>query len=402
MNKKDTKETVDRTVDLKNLTTKSQKKKAVQIKEADSPSPNSSRITGLDVSGFSSYKILNHFEKLQQIAAGQIVSPITVEMDLSNRCNHRCQWCVNRESQNNMKEKLGLKSFKKLTADLAKYGTKSIVLKGGGEPTTNPEIVEMLYTARAIGLKVGVITNGSMPVLGTRQAILDNADWIRVSLDAANAHTHEQIHQSKDFEKIIDNVIFLADKTQNTLVGLNFVAEERNYDQILDFTKLAKRIGAAYVSIRRVSDHKYSHSDSYQKHKKIMYEQAVEAETLSNDHFRVLLGNFTDEYLDADPAKPFPFHKCLGPKLVGNVGADGEVYACCNLWGYKDFSFGSIHTQSFEQIWTGQKRKAVNEAILRGECGYVCMGVLTASRYNIYNQILNYLVAENKQHTEFA
>ena len=65
MNKKDTKETVDRTVDLKNLTTKSQKKKAVQIKEADSPSPNSSRITGLDVSGFSSYKILNHFEKLQ-------------------------------------------------------------------------------------------------------------------------------------------------------------------------------------------------------------------------------------------------------------------------------------------------------------------------------------------------
>ena len=43
---------------------------------------------------FNAHKILNHFDKLQKIAAGQTVFPITVEIDPSNRCNHRCQWCV--------------------------------------------------------------------------------------------------------------------------------------------------------------------------------------------------------------------------------------------------------------------------------------------------------------------
>src|SRR5437763_1554464 len=47
---------------------------------------------------FSPHKILAHFDRLQRVAAGEFVYPITVEIDPTNVCNHRCQWCVSMEA----------------------------------------------------------------------------------------------------------------------------------------------------------------------------------------------------------------------------------------------------------------------------------------------------------------
>lgn len=355
------------------------------------------RMADPDASPFNPYKILNHFDKLKKIAAGQNVFPVTVEIDPSNRCNHRCQWCVSAESHTG--EKMHFDRFSRLAGELKKLGTESIVLKGGGEPTLHPRINDMLYAAREAGLRVGMITNGSMPFADTRRALLECADWVRISIDAANADTHHQIHGSADFGKILDHISDLAANAGRTMIGMNFVAEQRNHDQILEFARLAERLGVTYVTIRCVFDS--SHPLTPQM-RRIMRDQAAAAARLSHDGFRVLLGNFTDDYLDADHDQPFPYRKCLGPNLVGIIGADGEVYACCFLRGNKQFSFGNVQDQTFEQIWNGQKRVDVMEAIYRGECGHVCMGGMTANRYNVYNQILNYLTLENKEHTEFV
>ena len=261
-------------------------------------------------------------------------------------------------------------------------GTPSIVLKGGGDPTVHPRICDMLYLGRDAGLKIGLITNGSLSFAGTHQAIIDCTQWVRFSVDAATADTHHHIHGYNEFTKVIDHIAYLAGHVKNTLIGMDFVTEQRNYDQIIAFAELVKILGAAYVTIRCVFDPANPLSQDVCR---TMRKQAVEAKRLSDDAFSVFLGHFSDGYLDQDPNRPFAYEKCLGPNLVGGVGADGEVYACCFLRGNKQFSFGNIQEERFDTIWYSQRRAQVMQAIYRGACGYICQGGMTDNRDHVYN-----------------
>lgn len=348
---------------------------------------------------FSPHKILNHYDKLKRLASGEVVSPITVEIDPTNVCNHRCKWCVSIEAHTG--EVLESERFEALLAELREMDVKSIVLKGGGEPTTHPRFIEVLDKARECGLAVGLITNGSMPRRGSREKVLETCEWVRVSLDAATPQTHREIHGTSDFTRILQNVEYLTHNSTKTMVGLNFVAERRNCQEMVAFAEMGRAIGAAYVTIRCVFDPADPLPEDLRA---AMREQAAAARTVEtpDGSFRVFLGNFTDRYLGASANDPFPYARCLGPNLIGVVGGDGHVYACCFLRGNRQFSFGNINEQSFNDIWKSEKRQQVMQAVYRGECGRACAGGMTANRYNTYNEILNYLAAEEKKHSAFA
>ena len=42
---------------------------------------------------FTPMKLLRHSDKVEAMLRGDVVYPIGVEIDLSNRCNHHCPWC---------------------------------------------------------------------------------------------------------------------------------------------------------------------------------------------------------------------------------------------------------------------------------------------------------------------
>ena len=346
---------------------------------------------------FSSHKILNHFDRIKAVAAGESVSPITVEIDPSNLCNHTCQWCVSSLSHNG--DMLSFEQFDALIDQLQSMDVKSVVLKGGGEPSVHPRFVELLERLAEAGLGVGLITNGSFPRAEFIESVLRNIDWVRVSLDAACSETHAAIHGSRDFDRVIRNVQALAEGATRTLVGLNFVAESRNYSEIEPFARMGRHLGVAYVSIRCVFDLEEPLPEAIRVE---MVSQARAAKAHEEESYRVFLGNFTDRYINGSSMETFPFERCLGPNLVGVEGAGGETYACCFLRGNRDFSFGNVNEQSFEEIWNGPKRREVMAAVDRGECGHVCLGGMTANRYTLYNEILNYLALENREHATFA
>ncbi len=346
---------------------------------------------------FSPHKVLLHFDRLRAIARGEHAWPVTVEIDPTNVCNHRCGWCVSAQSHTG--EQLTPERLESLVAELAAADVRSVVVKGGGEPSTHPHFARLVDGLRASGLAVGLITNGSFPRAGGIAAARRTCSWVRVSLDAATAETHRLIHGTRDFDKVVANVAALAEGDDAPVVGLNFVAEPRNHTEMAAFARLGRQLGVAYVSIRCVFDPDKPMSAETRA--------ALRAESDAAKHeatagFRVFLGNFTDRYLNADATAPFPHARCLGPNLVGVVGGDGEVYACCFLRGDKRFSFGNVNRQSFADVWTGPKRQQVMDAVYRGDCGRACAGGMTANRYSTYNDILNYLAAEEKRHAEFA
>ena len=370
---------------------------AAVLPVGDSPVCPPGLLPGALADPFTPHKILNHFDRLRQFVDGQLVFPITVEVDPTNVCNHRCTWCVSEQSHSG--ESLGLACFQSLMEELGQCEVRSIVLKGGGEPTVHPHFVEMLDAAYEARLSVGLITNGSMPRAGSREKILQRCEWVRISLDAATPQMHRQIHGAGDFAGILQNVAYLTGNARRTMVGLNFVAEARNFHEMARFAQLARSLGAAYVTIRCVFDPARPLSSDLRD---AMRQEAVAAKQIEDGRFRVFLGNFTDRYLGASPSDAVAYPRCLGPNLIGIVGGDANVYACCFLRGNPAFSFGNINQQSFGEIWRSGRRQEVMDAVYAGKCNRVCAGGLTTNRYNHYNEILNYLCAEDKAHAEFA
>jgi len=365
---------------------------------APTPAPAADRAPLLidDGSPFNQHKILNHFERLHRLARGENVFPITVEIDPSNVCNHHCKWCVSMESHTG--EILDIELFVRLVTELQHLPVRSIVLKGGGEPTVHPHFIDMLDAVRRSGLALG-LTNGSMPRTGSREKVLECCQWVRISLDAATAATHQRIHGTVDFVRILRNIEYLTRYATGTIIGLNFVAEERNCHEMLSFAQLGRALGVSYVTLRCAFD---PGRPLKEETRADMRQQAMAAKRLEDDRFRVFLGDFTDRYLNASRNDPFPYRRCLGPNLIGIIGGDGGAYACCFLRGENRFSFGNIAQHSFAQLWASQRRQQVMEAVYRGECGRICAGGMTANRYNTYNEILNYLAADDKRHVEFA
>ena len=116
--------------------------------------PPGSRFAG---DPFSPFKILNHLGVLQAVVRGETAPPVTVEIDPTNVCNHRCQWCVSTMSHNG--EQFTLEQFVRLIGDIARVGAKSVVLKGGGEPTLHKQFNAMMRKVADEGMAPGVITN---------------------------------------------------------------------------------------------------------------------------------------------------------------------------------------------------------------------------------------------------
>ena len=50
---------------------------------------------------FSDFKILRHLERIQALLRGELVWPVTVEVDPTNHCNHNCIWCIDRRLHQN-------------------------------------------------------------------------------------------------------------------------------------------------------------------------------------------------------------------------------------------------------------------------------------------------------------
>ena len=81
-------------------------------------------------------------------------NPVTyLSCDLTKACNYRCIYCGNAMHGDKGKE-LSTERKKKLICDLKKYGLKTVLFAGEGEPTIDPD----LYLLIEHNYKLGITT----------------------------------------------------------------------------------------------------------------------------------------------------------------------------------------------------------------------------------------------------
>ncbi len=344
---------------------------------------------------FSSLKLLHHLDRLQAMREGRIVPPVTVELDPTNLCNHHCIWCLDQRFRQRCHDTLPWETVHRLIEELARIGVKGVVVKGSGEPTLVPYFSVMFYALKNAGIKSALTTNGGLLSGDKARAVAECCDWVRVSVDAATAETHQRIHrptQSGEFARVIENIRTLADtrgrSRSKLVIGYKFSADENNLHEIMDAARLAREIGADNISIRGVDLACHGFDDkAFRSMEQEILARMEEAKALSSHGFAVMTGGVR---------RPAHIRSCRASDLVGVVAANGHLYACCDLKGDDRYDMGDLTQASFEQVWQGPKRMEVRRRVHALRCRSRC-----SLKYDGYNQILEKLLAPEALHCEF-
>jgi len=347
-----------------------------------------------DISPFGYGKILNHLDTVVGLQKSPtLVVPITLELHLTNRCSHNCLFCMYKKEVRESKicnAELSFEEASSIINDCYTMGVKAITYSGGGEPTLHPFFCSLSSAGKMMGLNQGLITNGSQ--LGNsaiRQCILNNFDWVRISIDAGSDDIYKQMHgKNCSFSSIIKNLKLLVKENNNrTKIGISFLLTSLNYCDMIKLYNIVSEIGVDYLQIKPMI---MSEKDKIKYNNYISEDIIKELEYLLNEskNGKTKLYILFDQFKNIIGSEHC-FDKCFGHPLYPVIAATGEIFVCCMHLYNKNKCYGQIKDNSFKDIWISENRYKIGSNINIKECPSLCRIGKTNSVLHELNKVTN-------------
>lgn len=327
-------------------------------------------------------KMFVHAERIAVWQGGMLPPPVTVELDLTNLCNHACPGCTFSHLVNISKDQIPFELAESIIDQLGAMGVKAVTFSGGGEPLVygQSKVVSLLERCRRHHMDAALITNGS---LLTDPRIGDLCTWVRISLDGYDEETFSRFHgrSLREFEKVLSRVQAFAAHKGRATVGIGFLTDAGSVARgdFLHMSRLCSGIeGAAYVQFRplvtnMVADPSLAAS-RLTSEDLLAYTTAYReaAQRYNRPGFRVLLSAGKYEAL-ALPGFGRTYSRCLAHFLEATISADAKVYICCHTQGQDRFCLGDLRKDTFREIWhSDQARKVYESFDPRNTCPPAC------------------------------
>ncbi|MEW6263500.1 MAG: radical SAM protein [Thermodesulfobacteriota bacterium] len=296
--------------------------------------------------------------------------PISVELSLTNRCNHHCVWCSDQGLRRRLRGELTRDLVIKTAEELKRGGVRGLVIEGGGEPTLHPDFSAITREIKELDLALGLITNGF--ILPREPWGL--FEWIRVSLDAAGRDQYRTLKGVDGFDRVLSNLMAVAAAGRPPTLGVGYVLTNRNDDpgQLEQLVLFLRKIKVSYIHFRPVVDHPELTSRTSLDYLK----------KYGTDEFSVNISALHDNRETGNGGLP-----CLAHSLSAVIAADGSVFLCGRLNSHESWeALGNIRAQSFPEIWTGEKRRA--QVRMVSEPGF-CRSHCPQCRMTKYNKLLD-------------
>ena len=350
----------------------------------------------MEVSPFTPMKLLRHAADIEAMLRGDVVYPVSVEIDLANVCNHGCPWC----SFNGFRQENWVKfpdaRIITLLGELRDVGVKSITFTGGGEPLVHGMAADIFTTAHALGFQFGLVTNGRR-LEGAVVDALTNATFVRVSMDAGTPQSHQLLHATAtpEFTRILRNIRALREKAPHITIGASFCVFDVNLTEISEAARLVKGAGGNYLEVRPVFPTEWR-GGGFANPLNAEHVAAARAELdaakaqYDGDGFSVLgmISRFDQVF---DRAKPYS--KCQIGALTTVINADGYIYHCCQQRGMPNFRAGSVLNKPFKDVWMDAQYKVLIDGIDVAKC--------PPCRYDGYNALIEGAFQRDGMHAAF-
>ena len=240
--------------------------------------------------------------------------------------------------------------------DCAAIGVKGVSLISDGESTVHPAFAEVIQYGHALGLAMGLGSNGLLLKQPVLERILPCLTYLRFNFSAGTRERYADIMGVKPewYDQVIENITdAMAIKRRDGLpvtINMQMVTMPQYADQILPLTRLAKEIRPDYLIFKHCADDIQGQLGvDYTK-----YADCVplfhEAEAMSEDGFRIVV-----KWSRLDGQRTYT--RCYGPPFIMQVSGSGLVAPCGFLFNerYKAFHIGNICEQRFRDIWASDR-----------------------------------------------
>ena len=329
----------------------------------------------MDKYKIDSHKLIYHVDRVSEWLNSKNIYPIYMELSPIGSCNHRCVFC-GLDFMGYKPNKLSLDILKKRLPEFSKNGIKSIMYAGEGEPFLHKNMIDIIHLTKQNNIDVAITTNGSLLKPQTTREILSDCSWIKVSINAGTPETYSKIHRTNasDFNKVIDNLKYAADYRRNNnlkcTLGMQLILLPEVENEIETLAKKAKSIGMDYLVIKPYSQHPQSITDEYKNINYNRYEYlSQKLDKYNSDDFSVI---FRLDAMDKWDNSFKGYEKCLGLPFWSYIDAEGNVWGCSMFLNNDKFLYGNINNNTFEEIWSGEKRKKSLEYVKDKHCINKC------------------------------
>jgi wyosine [tRNA(Phe)-imidazoG37] synthetase (radical SAM superfamily) len=187
-------------------------------------------------------------------------APVSINLDITTACNFACDHCVDMDILNTGIRYRHEQLLESLSL-MADRGLRSVIVIGGGEPTVYPRFVETVRFLKERGLQVSVVSNGSgMDKIAAVADVLEEGDWIRLSLDSGSDPTFQAMHKPKkpiSLDEICAGVPPIRALKPQFKIGFSFIITWRGAN--INDTHIVENIGEIVMAAERARQYEFDY-----------------------------------------------------------------------------------------------------------------------------------------------
>lgn len=295
------------------------------------------------------------------------LGPETVHIDITNACNLDCVTCWNYApglaSPKDMAwkaQRMGAPAFLRILAEVAASGAERIILSGGGEPFTHPDIHDFIAAVKVRGLALTVITNGTLCHFPTLAEL--GVDQLLVNMSSASAESYVAYHPNQPpetFAQLLDGIRSIRGR-----IGVNLVQviNAINAAELPAMVDLAHQVGARLsCKLGDTPPGTEACALSKEQRKALLYRDIPaarkQAKALGLRHNLEAFAAQLAGTRNGDAPPP-----CFAGYLYSRVFVDGRIFFCC-----EHIDVGHMDAGPFEQQWHGPAYQALRQRLTAGQ-----------------------------------
>lgn len=308
--------------------------------------------------------------------------PVCLYLETTNRCNLLCTTCPRTYEELEPPADMSWELFTSIVDQIPDL--ERCVLHGVGEPMLVPDLDRMVRYLKDRGTYVLFNTNGTvLNEKNGRAMIAAGLDELRVSLDAANAHSYRAIRGKNYFDRILKNVRAFRELQEreghtNPRVSAWLTGLKETISELPDFVRVAAELGVREVYLQRLVFFEQE-AIGRARPDQALYEQIntdeagyiAEAARVAAELGMVFCasGAAAEPGMSLKrPEEGSPWSMCRRPWTVMYFTANGRALPCCiapfSQRGYENYTLGDATTQSLSDIWHGDAYKAFRAGLL--------------------------------------
>lgn len=325
-------------------------------------------------------KLVSYRDDVMRWLMGNAITPICVEIEPTERCQHRCPDCQARYSLRRSEVRNRARSGHDLDLSLLRSlwdnPPSGVVISGNtGDPLLHPHIVNLFGELSNRAIPYVLICNGEGLTPEIAAIAANSARGIRISLDAFDADSFCRAHgvAGGAWERVISGVRTLVESRlggaagTHCLLGVGYLTDERTKAGMLAATTLARTLGVDYIQFR---PYHYRADDIGAE-----LDACLE---LADDKFQVLASG--QKYSSAgDVTRSYSI--CHASWFYSVIDARGDVYICCHHVGNPAGRWGSLQDTDWQSLLASRLRRQVLSGFQTDNCVPLC-------RLDIHNRTL--------------